>query len=60
MFTALSMFFQFFTTMFSAANHGAKAVESWAIYAEETSGISVDTARADRQARIDARAKATN
>lgn len=37
------------TTVASAANYGAKALENLAIVAEETSGQYVDNARSDRE-----------
>ena len=46
---AFAQTFNAITTVASAANYGAKALENLAIVAEETSGQYVDNARSDRE-----------
>lgn len=46
---SVAQIFNAVTTVASAANYGAKALENLAIVAEETSGQYVDNARSDRE-----------
>lgn len=46
--TAISMMFGSLTTIFSAVDHSAKALEALAITAEETAGAYCDEARRNR------------
>ena len=47
--SSIAEIFNAVTTVASAANYGAKALENLAIVAEETSGQYVDNARSDRE-----------
>ena len=49
--SSIAEIFNAVTTVASAANYGAKALENLAIVAEETSGQYVDNARSDREIR---------
>ena len=46
---ALHQFWMFFTTLFSAAEKGAKTIENLATVSEEMTATYLDQTRADRQ-----------
>lgn len=55
---ALVQFFTAITTFFAAFEKIAKTADNLATVAQESSGVYMDEARADRQAKAAARAKA--
>ena len=52
MFQAFSTFFLFFTTLFNAANSGARTLEKAAKYGEEATDYMLDEARIKQAKRL--------